>query len=360
MRHSGQLLRLAEPMLLRDLRPGWNDRRRMAEDAGSGPDPRCRGCLHCDDRRRRLRDCPVQCHGGGPDPRTGDDASRNRTALCHNGAVRGSARSWPGPNSAVWSSVAVIPSATLSPPGSTPSSGISSIEWDFIVILVIVGVLIAVVAWSRRGRGLSVTVLDSGTLSPISGAAVSADGPRSYSGTTAANGTAIFVAVRPGEYSVNAVAPGYVAIRPERIVIRKSAAHTLRLGSITESAPVGMTPLTPASGPNHPHVEPTVSTVQPLRPALAPGIAAMPPTGTPPGEASAGAGDDFGGERIREIIRTFRTKGALSPETALPAEELGLSRIFVRIMKRRRGKTKVFIEVNGKYYLDENALRGMS
>jgi len=266
----------------------------------------------------------------------------------------------PGPNSAVWSSVAVIPSATLSPPGSTPSSGISSIEWDFIVILVIVGVLIAVVAWSRRGRGLSVTVLDSGTLSPISGAAVSADGPRSYSGTTAANGTAIFVAVRPGEYSVNAVAPGYVAIRPERIVIRKSAAHTLRLGSITESAPVGMTPLTPATGPNHPHVEPTVSTVQPLRPALAPGIAAMPPTGTPPGEASAGAGDDFGGERIREIIRTFRTKGALSPETALPAEELGLSRIFVRIMKRRRGKTKVFIEVNGKYYLDENALRGMS
>src|SRR5579871_4825950 len=207
MRHSGQLLRLAEPMLLRDLRPGWNDRRRMAEDAGSGPDPRCRGCLHCDDCRRRLRDCPVQCHGGGPDPRTGDDASRNRTALCHNGAVRGSARSWPRAEQRSMEFRCRDSICDTLAPGSTPSSGISSIEWDFIVILVIVGVLIAVVAWSRRGRGLSVTVLDSGTLSPISGAAVSADGPRSYSGTTAANGTAIFVAVRPGEYSVNAVAP---------------------------------------------------------------------------------------------------------------------------------------------------------
>jgi len=28
-------------------------------------------------------------------------------------------------------------------------------------------------------------------------------------------------------------------------------------------------------------------------------------------------------------------------------------------MKRRRGKTKVFVEVNGKYYLDEQALRAM-
>jgi hypothetical protein len=69
--------------------------------------------------------------------------------------------------------------------------------------------------------------------------------------------------------------------------------------------------------------------------------------------------EGFGGERIRAIIETFRAKGALSPESALTAQELGLSRIFVRIMKRRRGKTKVFVEVNGKYYLDENALRAM-
>jgi len=29
----------------------------------------------------------------------------------------------------------------------------------------------------------------------------------------------------------------------------------------------------------------------------------------------------------------------------------------VRIMKRRKGRTRVFIEVNGRYYLDEKALQ---
>jgi hypothetical protein len=38
-------------------------------------------------------------------------------------------------------------------------------------------------------------------------------------------------------------------------------------------------------------------------------------------------------EGIGEIIKTFQAKGP-SPETALTAEELGLSRLFVRIMKR--------------------------
>lgn len=60
-----------------------------------------------------------------------------------------------------------------------------------------------------------------------------------------------------------------------------------------------------------------------------------------------------------EIIRTFQAKGAISPETALTAEELGLSRLFVRIMKRRRGRTRVFVEVNGRYYLDQKALQEM-
>jgi hypothetical protein len=75
-------------------------------------------------------------------------------------------------------------------------------------------------------------------------------------------------------------------------------------------------------------------------------------------EATDGA-EGWSGERIRQIIQTFRSKGALSPESALSADELGLSRIFVRIMKRRRGRTRVFVEVEGKYYLDENALRAI-
>ena len=68
--------------------------------------------------------------------------------------------------------------------------------------------------------------------------------------------------------------------------------------------------------------------------------------------------EGWAGERIRQIIETFRAKGAISPETALTADELGLSRVFVRIMKRRRGRTTVFVEVGGKYYLNEAALKG--
>jgi hypothetical protein len=78
----------------------------------------------------------------------------------------------------------------------------------------------------------------------------------------------------------------------------------------------------------------------------------------PPSEAAEPEDlEGLGGERIQRIARTFQAKGALSPETARTAEELGLSRMFVRIMKRRQGKTRVFVEVNGKYYLDEAALR---
>jgi len=69
--------------------------------------------------------------------------------------------------------------------------------------------------------------------------------------------------------------------------------------------------------------------------------------------------EGWGGERIRQIIKTFQAKGAVSPETALTAQELGLSRLFVRIMKRRQGRTRIFMEINGKYYLDEKALQGM-
>jgi hypothetical protein len=59
---------------------------------------------------------------------------------------------------------------------------------------------------------------------------------------------------------------------------------------------------------------------------------------------------------MRQNIKTFQEKGALSPETALSASELGLSRTFVRVMERRKGQTKVFKEINGKYYLDQKAL----
>ena len=58
-------------------------------------------------------------------------------------------------------------------------------------------------------------------------------------------------------------------------------------------------------------------------------------------------------EKIQENIQKFQEKGATSPQTAMTAKELGLSRIFVRIIERRREQTKMFVEINGKYYLDQ-------
>ena len=62
------------------------------------------------------------------------------------------------------------------------------------------------------------------------------------------------------------------------------------------------------------------------------------------------------GEKLRETIQIFQQKGAISPQTALTAKELGLSRMFVRIMEKRKGQTKIFIQINGKYYLNQKAL----
>jgi hypothetical protein len=66
----------------------------------------------------------------------------------------------------------------------------------------------------------------------------------------------------------------------------------------------------------------------------------------------------YGGnrERLHEIVDKFRQKGALSPEKAMTAEELVLPGEFKESMQRRLGQTGIFVEVNGKYYLDEKRL----
>jgi len=65
------------------------------------------------------------------------------------------------------------------------------------------------------------------------------------------------------------------------------------------------------------------------------------------------------GGRLREIIDKFRQKGATSPEKALTAEELGLPPEFKELMQRRLGQRGIFVEINGKYYLDEKRLEQM-
>ena len=66
-------------------------------------------------------------------------------------------------------------------------------------------------------------------------------------------------------------------------------------------------------------------------------------------------------ERIQkwfyEIVEKFRQKGALSPDKAMTPEELGLPPRFEEAMKRRLGRSGVFVEVNGKYHLSEERLK---
>ena len=61
--------------------------------------------------------------------------------------------------------------------------------------------------------------------------------------------------------------------------------------------------------------------------------------------------------RLQEIIERFRQKGATSPEKAMTIQELGLPPRFEEAMHRRLGQSGIFVEVNGKYYLDEERLK---
>ena len=61
--------------------------------------------------------------------------------------------------------------------------------------------------------------------------------------------------------------------------------------------------------------------------------------------------------RLQEIIEKFRQKGATSPDKAMTIQELGLPPRFEEAMHRRLGQSGIFVEINGKYYLNEERLR---
>jgi hypothetical protein len=62
-------------------------------------------------------------------------------------------------------------------------------------------------------------------------------------------------------------------------------------------------------------------------------------------------------EWVQYLIQRFREKGATSPERAMTAQDLGLHERFEQAMKRRLGQTGIFVDIGGKYYLNEDALR---
>jgi hypothetical protein len=62
-------------------------------------------------------------------------------------------------------------------------------------------------------------------------------------------------------------------------------------------------------------------------------------------------------ERVLRLIERFRSKGAVSPDTAMTVEELGLGSRFQMAMSRRLGRLGIFVEQNGKYYLSDEKLK---
>jgi len=263
----------------------------------------------------------------------------------------------PGPNQAYWMSVSVVPTAPAPPP--SPSSS-PPFEWILILIVVVLALIILLIVLARtRRRELTVTVVDSGTTSPLTGAGVWAEGPKYYSGSTGSDGQVGFGGLSAGDYSVKAGATGFRPSVPVVIPVRRTTKYTVRLDRIMPSPQEGGPSYAPAERPTPPSPPAQTGATQPMA-ASSVGAVTQPEAAPMQvgAEATEGA-EGWAGDRIRQIIQTFRSKGAVSPETALSADELGLSRIFVRIMKRRRGKTRVFVEVGGKYYLDEKALQTM-
>ena len=297
----------------------------------------------------------------------------------------------PGPNQAYWLSASVTPVATtfsttstLSTTSTTPvqsTSSIPNIVWLILIAVVLILFLI-ILLWYRR-RNLTIRVQDSRSLSPVIGATVSADGPEKLMGYTDKDGKITFKGVKKGDYYIKAEAKEFVASTPVKVEVKKTTEYIVKLERSTYGASAvagsnarpavpggevmgpseikpglqepGVTAQTPGPQPS----EPRATVTRPIEQGSAPAVVQPVPSTSPSDQLGEVEVEGFGGGRISEIIKTFRAKGAISPETALTAEELGLSRLFVRIMKRRMGRTRIFVEVNGRYYLNQKALQEM-
>ena len=79
------------------------------------------------------------------------------------------------------------------------------------------------------------------------------------------------------------------------------------------------------------------------------------------GHGSMGGGHGMPEMRARtmEIVDTFKAKGATSPESALTLEELGLPPMFGMMMQSPMGQSGMFVEHDGKYYLNEGQVKQM-
>jgi len=201
-----------------------------------------------------------------------------------------------------------------------------------------------------------VTVKNSQTQSPISGANVFASGQQDLSGTTNNKGQVVFQKFKDGDYSIKASAIGYIASMPMSVSVKNKTELAIKLNPAPSGEPKedsnGNGPDYEGKASNFVAKEtPKTQTSVQSTPIIAP------TTPSSPTQQEAAEPQSWRDEKIQQNIHKFQEKGAISPETALTAEELGLSRIFVRFMERHRGQTKIFAEVNGKYYLNQKALK---
>ncbi|MGA3111476.1 MAG: carboxypeptidase regulatory-like domain-containing protein [Candidatus Bathyarchaeia archaeon] len=254
------------------------------------------------------------------------------------------------------SSVSVIagPSTTSSTPN--PSSfDFGSIIWIIIIIIIIILLITIILIWLSRQRKFTVTAQNSQTQSPISGATVSASGQQDLSGTTNNKGQTVFDYFKDGDYSIKASATGYIASMPISVSVKNKTEVVIKLNPTPSEAPKLDSSGSGPDNEGNATFNVAKGTQQTQAPAqTTPIIAPIPPP--PPSQQAPTEPQGWRDEKIQQIIQKFQEKGAISPQTALTAKELGLSRIFVRIMERRKEQTKIFIEINGKYYLDQLAL----
>ena len=81
------------------------------------------------------------------------------------------------------------------------------------------------------------TVQNSQTQSPISGANVSASGPQDLSGTTNNKGQTVFDDFKDGDYSIKASATGYIASMPISVSVKNKTEVVIKLNPTPSEAP---------------------------------------------------------------------------------------------------------------------------
>ena len=152
-----------------------------------------------------------------------------------NGAIYVTCGAESGDNTVSVISGASTISAT--PNTNSGSFDFGSIIWIIIIIVIIILLIIIILIWLSRQRKFTVTVQNSQTQSPISGATVFASGQQDLSGTTNNKGQIVFDDFKDGDYSIKASATGYIASMPISVSVKNKTEFVIKLNPTPSEAP---------------------------------------------------------------------------------------------------------------------------